>query len=253
MMLKRWEELPDEIKNEDVRKYYEVLNQKRFSLFVKRIFDILVAIIIFIILLPLFIFICIAIRIDSKGPVMFRQVRVTQYGKQFRIYKFRTMINNAESIGTQVTTMNDSRVTKVGRFLRKYRLDEIPQIFNIIVGDMSFVGTRPEVVKYVERYTDEMAATLLLPAGITSEASIQYKDEEKLLVDATNVDDTYLEIVLPQKMKYNLQAIKKYSFVDEIRTMVSTVLAVTGKDSKDNDASIQTIIKSQSEYGEMTK
>ncbi len=161
MVLKRWEDLPEKIKNEDVKRYYDILSKKRISLVIKRIFDLVLAIILLIILSPLFIIIAIAIKIDSKGPVMFRQTRVTQYGKKFRIFKFRTMITDAEKIGSQVTTKNDTRITRIGRVLRKYRLDEIPQLLNIIAGEMSFVGTRPEVPKYVERYSDEMLATLL--------------------------------------------------------------------------------------------
>lgn len=231
MVLRKWGDLPSNMKNDNVKRYYELLYRKRFSLFAKRIFDLVVAILTFIILLPIFIIISIAIKIDSKGPVMFRQVRVTQYGKHFKIFKFRTMVVNAEKLGTQVTTKNDSRVTKVGKILRKYRFDEFPQVFNIILGDMSFVGTRPEVVKYVERYTDEMMATLLLPAGITSEASIQYKDEEQLLASAEDADKTYVNVVLPEKMKYNLKSIEKFSFFSEIKTMVKTVKAIFENDS----------------------
>lgn len=230
MLLRKWEDLPESMRNEKVRSYYDVLYERRFSLFAKRIFDILVSIITFIILSPAFISISIAIKLDSRGPVMFRQVRVTQYGRQFRIFKFRTMVNNADEIGTQVTTKNDARVTKIGKVLRKLRLDEFPQLFNIILGDMSFVGTRPEVVKYVERYTDEMMATLLLPAGVTSEASIQYKDEELLLGNAEDADETYVSEVLPEKMRYNLGSIEKFSFWGEIRTMVRTVVAVVKRD-----------------------
>jgi len=160
---------------------------------------------------------------------MFRQIRITQYGKKFRIYKFRTMIPDAEAAGSQVTAKNDMRVTGAGKFLRKYRFDEIPQLLNVIAGDMSFVGTRPEVVKYVGHYTDEMTATLLLPAGITSEASILYKDEEKLLSDAENTDAVYIEKILPQKMKYNLDAIEQFGFFSDIKTMLRTVAAVVKK------------------------
>ena len=229
MILKQWDDLPDNMKNESVKKYYDILDKKRGSLCFKRIFDILVAIIMLIILSPIFVVLSIAIKLDSKGPVMFRQVRVTQYGKEFRIFKFRTMVNNADKIGTQVTTKNDVRVTKIGSMIRKCRLDEIPQLLNIISGDMSFVGTRPEVPKYVDRYTEEMMATLILPAGITSEASIEYKDEDKLLLDSENVDDTYVDKVLAGKMKYNLKAIKRFSFFGEIKTMFRTVGAVLGK------------------------
>lgn len=230
MILKKWEDLPQNMRNEDVKKYYDILEPKKFSLSFKRIFDLVVAIILLIILLPIFILISIAIKIDSKGPIMFRQVRITQYGGQFRIFKFRTMVNNADKIGSQVTTKNDVRVTKVGKVIRKLRLDEIPQLLNIITGDMTFVGTRPEVIKYVEEYTDEMWATLLLPAGVTSEASIQYKDEEKLLENADDADKTYVYEVLPGKMKYNLESIEEFSFFYEIKTMFRTVGAVLGKD-----------------------
>lgn len=229
MILKSWEQLPGNMKNESVRKYYDILYRKRFSLVPKRIFDLVLAIITLIILSPLFIILSIAIKIDSKGPVMFSQTRVTQYGKKFRIFKFRTMVNNADKIGSKITTKNDVRVTRIGRVLRKYRLDEIPQLFNIIAGDMSFVGTRPEVPKYVERYTNEMMATLLLPAGVTSEASIQYKDEELLLTNVSDVDEVYVNKVLPEKMKYNLKSIEEFSLLSNIKTMVKTLIVISEK------------------------
>ena len=226
MIIEKWEDLPDNMKNESVRKYYNILHERRFGLFFKRVFDIVVGVITLIILSPIFLVLYIVIKIDSKGSVLSRQVRVTQYGKQFRIFKFRTMVENAESIGTQVTYKNDLRVTKVGFFLRKYRLDEIPQLLNVISGDMTFVGTRPEVVKYVEQYKDDMIATLLLPAGVTSEASIQYEDEERWLVDAENADRTYVEVVLPKKMKFNLNSIEDFSFLGDMKTMYKTVVCV---------------------------
>lgn len=229
-MIKQWDDLPVSMKNDYVLKYYEILKKKKIYFFLKKIFDVSLAFIILAILLPIFILVSILIKIDSKGPVIFRQVRVTQYGKKFNIYKFRTMVNNAEKIGTQVTTQNDSRVTKVGKVLRKLRLDEIPQLFNIIKGDMSFVGTRPEVVKYVEKYTDEMMVTLLLPAGITSEASIQYKDEERLLAKVDDADEIYINRVLPDKMNYNLKSIEEFSFFCDIKIMFKTVLVVFRKE-----------------------
>lgn len=232
MLLKKWDELPESMKNERVRPYFDLLYKKQISLIAKRVFDVVVAIITFIILSPIFIILSLAIKIDSRGPILFRQVRVTQYGKMFRIFKFRTMVINADKIGAQVTTKNDSRVTRVGKILRKLRLDEFPQLFNIILGDMSFVGTRPEVVKYVEKYTDEMMATLLLPAGVTSEASIQYKDEELLLSVADDADETYIYEVLPEKMKYNLKSIEEFNFFSDIKTMVRTVVAVAKKDKR---------------------
>ncbi|PDY22434.1 glycosyl transferase [Bacillus cereus] len=224
------------MKTDSVRKYYELLYKKRFSLFFKRIFDIVMGVLVLLILSPMFILISIAIKVDSKGPVMFRQVRVTQYGRQFKIFKFRTMVNDADKVGTQVTTKDDNRITRVGKLLRKIRLDEIPQLFNVILGDMSFVGTRPEVVKYVEKYTDEMMATLLLPAGITSVASIQYKNEEQLLTNTENVDETYINEVLPEKMRYNLRSIESFCFFGDIRTMINTVFAVIKRNNESENA-----------------
>lgn len=226
MILKRWEELPKELQTEEVRPYYEVLKKKRLSLILKRIFDIAASLVMLIILLPVFILLGIAIKVDSSGPIFFRQERITQYGRKFKIFKFRTMVNNAEKLGTQVTVGNDSRITKVGSFIRNCRLDEISQLLNILTGDMTFVGTRPEVKKYVDHYTNEMMATLLLPAGVTSLASIYYKDEAELLEKSDNPDKTYIEEILLEKMKYNLQSIEKFNFLEDIKIMFMTVLAV---------------------------
>ena len=201
----------------------------------KRIFDFTVALIAIIILSPLYLILALSIKLDSEGPVFYRQERVTTYGRKFRIFKFRTMVVNADKIGTLVTVNRDPRITRVGAFLRKFRLDETPQLINILTGDMSFVGTRPEVQKYVDRYTDEMNATLLLPAGVTSLASIFYKDEDKLLSVSENADNTYVDEVLPGKMAYNLAYIEKFSFFYDIKLMIMTVLAVVGVDFKDED------------------
>ena len=225
-MLKKWEELPKYMRTEAVRPYYESLSRKKFSLYVKRFFDVTVASVMLILLSPVLLVLAFLIAKDSKGGVFYRQERVTQYGRKFRIFKFRTMVANADKIGTQVTVQNDNRITKIGEKLRKYRLDELPQLFNIILGDMSFVGTRPESTHYVKCYTPEMYATLLLPAGVTSEASIRYKDEAELLDQADNVDEVYVKEVLPGKMKYNLEEIRKFSWWREIGTMVRTVVAV---------------------------
>ena len=225
-MLKKFSDLPLDMQNDAVKKYYDILAKKKVSLFFKRVFDIFVSLIILLIIWPILLILAIIIKIDSPGPVFFRQERVTKYGRRFRIFKFRTMVNNADKMGSLVTTKNDSRVTRVGSAIRKIRVDELPQLFNIFLGDMTLVGTRPEVVKYVDRYTDEMKATLLLPAGVTSEASICYKDEEKLLENAENADDTYVNDILPEKMKYNLEAIEKFNFFSDIKTMFRTVFAV---------------------------
>lgn len=225
-MLKEWDELPSYMRNEEVRPYYESLKKKRVSLFIKKYFDVILASIMLVILSPLFLIISILIVKDSRGGIFYRQERVTQYGRKFRIFKFRTMVANADKIGTQVTVQNDSRITKVGEVLRKYRLDEIPQLINIVLGEMSFVGTRPESTHYVKCYTPEMYATLLLPAGVTSEASIRYKDEAELLDQADDVDAVYVNEVLPEKMNYNLESIRKFNFIRELGTMIKTVLAV---------------------------
>lgn len=223
MELRSWDTLPPNMRNESVRKYYDIVRHRRFQLYLKRLFDISAAFLLLIILYPVLLVIAILVKVDSKGPILYRQIRVTQYGKKFRIVKFRTMIMNADKTGNLITTKNDSRITKVGKVLRKYRLDEIPQLFNIITGDMTFVGTRPEVVNLVKQYSDEMMATLLLPAGVTSEASIRFKNEASFLVESENAEQDYLKIVLPQKMKINLEAIEKYSFIRDIMTIIKTI------------------------------
>ena len=228
-MLKHWDDLPDFMKVPEVRPYWDILNKKRVQLLLKRIFDLFVAIFLLVILAIPMAIIAIAIKLDSSGTVFYRQERVTKYGKHFRIHKFRTMVSNADKIGTIVTVENDNRITKVGAKLRGLRLDELPQVFDVISGNMSFVGTRPEAVKYVEWYRPEYYATLLMSAGITSEASIRYKDEDKLLNIAENVDEVYVTQVLPEKMKWNLESINKFGFLRDIGTMFKTVAAVLGK------------------------
>ena len=224
--LRKWEDLPGFMQCEEVRGYYDILVKKKLCLKLKRIFDVIVAISVLIITAIPMMIISIKIATESPGGVFYRQERITTYGKKFRIHKFRTMVANADQIGTMITVSGDSRITPTGSLLRKYRLDELPQVFDVLVGNMSFVGTRPEATKYVKKYTKEMRATLLLPAGITSEASIRYRDEAKLLDVAENVDKVYIEQVLPAKMEYNLESIRKFSFLSDVITMVKTVLAV---------------------------
>jgi len=225
-ILPKWDELPDDIKNEAVRPYYDALSKHKAGLFFKRVLDIIAAIDLIILLgIPMLV-IAVMIKCDSKGPVFFRQERVTSYGARFRIHKFRTMVNNADKLGTSVTVDNDTRITKVGSKLRNHRLDEFPQLFDVLSGDMSFVGTRPEVVKYVDRYSDEMKATLLMPAGITSIASIEYKDEAELLEKAEDADEVYVNDILPDKMKYNLKSVKEFGFFKDIGVLFKTVAAV---------------------------
>lgn len=230
MILKKWENLPKEMRIEEIRPYYDALKKKRVGLFFKRAFDIVVSLVMLLILSPVFLVLAVAIKLDSKGPVFYRQTRVTQYGKRFRIFKFRTMVQNADKIGAQVTVNNDARITRVGKLIRRCRLDEICQLIDVLRGTMTFVGTRPEVEKYVDRYTPEMLATLLLPAGVTSEASIFYKDEDRLLEGVENADETYVNEVLPGKMYYNLKAIKEFGFWRDIKIMFMTVFAVLGKE-----------------------
>lgn len=229
-MLKRWEDLPAFMRSDEVRPYWEGLWKKRGQLILKRIFDLIVSLIFLIILAIPMAIIALLIKKEDPGPALYRQERVTTYGKRFRIHKFRTMVVNADKIGTAVTVGEDPRITKVGKKLRSLRLDELPQVFDVILGDMSFVGTRPEAVKYVEQYKPEYNATLLMPAGITSEASIRYKDEAKLLDAASNVDKVYMEQVLPAKMVWNLESVRRFRFLREILTMFRTVFAVLGKD-----------------------
>lgn len=227
MILKKYEKLPDNMKNEEVKRYYDIISHKKISLIIKRVFDILVSLILLIILSPIFLILIIAIKIDSKGPAFYRQERITQYGRKFRILKFRTMVQNADKIGSLVTIGADARITKVGNKIRKSRLDEIPQLINIFIGDMSFVGTRPEVAKYVEKYTDEMKATLLMPAGVTSKASIEYKDEDEIISNyikkGETIDDIYVDRVLPEKMKKNLEYIERFNIFEDIKICFKTI------------------------------
>lgn len=223
MRLKKWEDLPDFMRVDEVKPYYLVLEKKSFSLALKRVFDIITSIILILLFSPIMLMVSLWIKLDSPGPIIYKQVRITQYGRSFKVYKFRTMVNDADKMGAHVTTQNDNRITRVGKKIRDCRLDEFPQLFNVLKGDMSFVGTRPEAVKYFESYTDKMKATLLLPAGITSMASIMFKDEAAILSNETNVDKVYVEKVLPQKMEYNLRAIEEFSLWKDLKTAVMTL------------------------------
>lgn len=229
-MLTPWEKLPDEMKNDNIKKYYDVLNKRRGALFFKRGFDIIVSFLMIVLLLWLFIILAVFIKMDSSGPVFYKQTRVTKDNKDFRIFKFRTMVVDADKTGFLVTAGNDRRITRIGSKIRKCRLDEIPQLFNILKGEMTFVGTRPEVRKYVDEYTDEMMATLLLPAGVTSLASISFRDEDEIIDKYMNqgmsLDDAYIKEVLPEKMKYNLKYILSFGFFKELKIMTETIKVV---------------------------
>ena len=224
--LKDWDDLPYFLRTEAVRPYYDNLKKHEKELYLKRAFDIIAASLLLVILAPIMLVVAIWIKLDSPGPVFFRQTRITQYGKEFRIFKFRTMVNNADKMGSAVTVGNDSRITTVGSIIRKFRIDEFPQLFNVLMGDMSFVGTRPEVPKYVSAYSEEMFSTLLLPAGITSKTSIEYKDEDSLLANSEDVDGIYINNILPEKMYWNLKGISEFNALSEIVIMIKTAFAV---------------------------
>ena len=235
MLIKKWEKLPVELQIDEVRPYYEILRKKNFSLFWKRVFDIIVSGIVLLLILPFFLIISIAIKIDSRGPVFYRQERVTQYGRHFRIFKFRSMVTDADKKGTLVTVGNDSRITRVGKFIRKFKIDEMSQLIDIFRGTMTFIGTRPEVPKYVSQYKAEYLATLLLPAGVSSMASIMFKDENDMLKDAENADEKYINEILPIKMKYNLSELLNFGFWHDIKLCFMTIFGVCGKEYKETD------------------
>ncbi len=230
MLLKKWEDIPDNLKNSAVKEYYDILSHKKLQLILKRIVDIIISFILLVILSPIMLIIALLIKIDSRGPVFYRQERITTYGQKFKIFKFRTMVQDADKMGSLVTIGKDPRITRVGSKIRKYRIDEVPQLINILIGQMSFVGTRPEVEKYVEKYNDEMKATLLMPAGVTSKASIEYRNEDEIITTFLNkgekTDDIYINRVLPEKMKWNLEYIKEFNVFKDIKIMIDTVINV---------------------------
>lgn len=231
MKLKKWEDLPCQMQIPEVRPYYEMLEKKRFSLILKRLFDIAASAALLVVLLPFFALLSVIIKLDSPGSVFYRQERVTQYGRIFRIHKFRTMVQGADK-GSQVTVNNDCRITRVGKIIRDFRIDELAQLIDVLAGDLTLVGVRPESVFYARQYTPVMLATLLLPAGVTSIASIYYKDEARLLDGAEDTDKVYIEKILPEKMYYNLKGVEQFSFTGDIKILFMTVFAVLGKEYK---------------------
>ena len=191
---------------------------------VKRIFDFLVSLIGIIILSPIFVIVSIAIKLDSRGEVLFLQKRVGRYGKEFNIYKFRTMVTNAEKIGKQITVGKDSRITRVGAFLRKFKIDELPQLFNVLKGDMSLVGPRPEVPKYVALYNEEQRHVLDVRPGITDMASLRYKDENDILGKVDNPEEYYINIIMRDKLNLNLEYIEKSNLFFDIYLIIKTII-----------------------------
>ena len=221
-----WEDLPSTLQTEEVRPYYEALSRRGLQLRFKRLLDVVGATVLFVLLGWLFVILALLIKLDSPGPVFFRQRRVTQFGREFRIVKFRTMTHRPAAPGDQITRGDDPRITRVGAVLRRYRLDEISQLIDILRGTMSFVGTRPEVPDYVRQYTPQMRATLLLPAGVTSTASIEFKDEAQILAAAPPGQDAYVTRVLPAKMRLNLRDVRDFSIGRDLRIAFRTILAV---------------------------
>lgn len=209
--------------------YKAIIKKKWLSRFFIRIFDIVVSGIAIILLLIPFAFISFLIVCDSKGGALFKQVRVGKNGKEFKILKFRTMVTDAEAKGLQISTSKDNRITKVGRILRKTKIDELPQLFNVFAGQMSFVGPRPEVPKYVALYNEEQRNVLLVRPGITDEASIVYRNENAILENAEDTETAYINEIMPIKLKLNLEYVKKMGFFYNIKIIIKTVFAVLKK------------------------
>lgn len=226
MLLKPYDSLPECMKNDDIKAYYDILKKRTGTLIFKRAFDIVFSLGAIVVLSPIMLVTAIVVKTTSKGPVLYRQTRVGRYNKDFKILKFRTMIADADKIGPQVTSGSDDRITLPGKFLRKFRLDEFPQMFNILKGDMSLLGTRPEVRKYVEYYTPEMMSVLLLPPGMFGTSSYKFRDESDMLKDAEDPEKTYIEEILPVKMAINLEYTRNLSFLNEIKTLLMGVVCL---------------------------
>lgn len=203
-----------------------LLKKKRFSLFLKRTFDVFASFFGLLVLSPILILIALLIVLTSSGGVFFRQVRVGRNGKEFRIFKFRTMVKDAEAKGMQITVGNDSRVTTIGKFLRKCKLDELPQLINVLLGQMSFVGYRPEVPKYVAMYTDYQRNILRIRPGITDLASIEYRDENEVLEQSDNPEDTYVNDVMQKKLALNIKYMQEMGFWYDLKLIFKTFLAI---------------------------
>lgn len=191
---------------------------------IKRIFDFVVSLIGIIIISPILLIVAISIKLDSEGSVLFLQKRIGKDGKPFNIYKFRTMVTNAEKLGAQITVGKDNRITRVGAFLRKYKIDELPQLFNVLKGDMSLVGPRPEVPKYVELYTEEERRVLEVRPGITDLASIRYRDENDILGKVENPEEYYIKVIMKDKLKLNLEYIEKSNVFYDIYLIIKTII-----------------------------
>ncbi|HVA99278.1 MAG TPA: sugar transferase [Bacteroidia bacterium] len=192
----------------------------------KRLFDIVFSLFGIILLVPIFLLIAVFIIFDSKGKIVYKQVRVGKNGKDFFVFKFRTMISNAEKKGLLTVGAKDSRITRVGFFLRKYKLDELPQLANVLIGDMSFVGPRPEVRKYVNMYNEEQLQVLSVRPGITDYASIQFANENELLGKVSNPEEVYVNEVMPEKLLLNLKYIREKNFFKDVKIIFKTFIKI---------------------------
>ncbi|MCX8084290.1 MAG: sugar transferase [Calditerrivibrio sp.] len=194
----------------------------------KRLFDIIFSMFALVVLSPLFLVITLLIKMDSKGPVFYKQDRVGKDFKKFKLFKFRTMIQDADKVGPLVTAERDPRITKVGAFLRKWKLDELPQFFNVLIGDMSIVGPRPEVEKYVTLFIDEYKAILSIKPGITDYATLQYRNEEEIMAKYDDVEKGYIEEVLPKKIELYRVYIDDFSFITDLKIVFKTISRILG-------------------------
>lgn len=204
----------------------QVLRKRRVQLVLKRAMDIVLSGGALLVLWPVLLIIALAIMLDDPGPVFYRQVRVGRGGRPFRIFKFRTMVVDAEKKGLAITVGRDSRITRVGAFLRKTKLDELAQLINVLRGEMSFVGPRPEVPKYVELYTPYQRQVLLVRPGITDYASIAYRNENDLLSGAEDPERMYIDVIMPDKIELNMKYLREISPLADVRLILSTVAAV---------------------------
>ncbi len=214
------------MKNEYTLRCWQELEKRKAALAAKRLFDVAASAVILLILSPLMLLLALAVKLDSPGPVFYRQVRVGRYGRDFRIFKFRTMVQDADQIGPPLTMGQDPRVTRVGRMIRRCRLDEFSQLLNVLGGSMSLVGPRPEVRRYVDAYAPEYLATLLIRPGVTAPSSIAFKDEEKILRSSEDPERVYVEQILPPKMALNLKYLREISLPGDIKILFQTVAAV---------------------------
>lgn len=230
MYVKQFEKLPPDLQKSEIRPYFDYLQTRKGSLIAKRVLDIFVALLVLTVLSPIMLISAILVKLTTKGPLFYLQERVGLYGKPFHIYKFRTMVVDADKIGAQITVgERDPRITKVGHILRTTRIDEFPQMLNVLKGDMTIIGTRPEVPRYVKEYSDEMKATLLMQPGASGGASIAYRYENEMLKDKEDPEQYYIDAILPDKMQINLDYLKKFSIWQDLWLMCRTVGCVFHK------------------------